>query len=193
MNLRSGLKVFSAAALLTLAGCMTRQDSDAENAANAQRLKFVNATAASLAKLTIGNGAGGEATVKVDYNAIGCPKLAKVMEDLQGNTGNTLPASFRDFLSCFGISGSGSLEDVDGITEKIKNDLPAILDCVCGGSALSDLLSGKIELFSASASSAAASSFSASSSGAGESFDASSSSAGGSTYSGGSSHGYSSP
>ncbi|MCD6024505.1 MAG: hypothetical protein K0Q91_1421 [Fibrobacteria bacterium] len=192
MNLKAGLKIVPLVAALAIAGCMTNQDQGAETTANAEKVKFISATTASLAQVSAGTGASST----VDYNAIGCPKLGKLVEDLQTNTGNNLPQSFKDFLACFGISGSGSVEDIDAISHKIQNELPAILDCICGGTGLTDILygtGGAISAFSAASSSAAASSFSASGSSAGEAFNSSSSTAGGSTYTGASSNGYSSP
>ena len=175
----SGLSALSLTAVLVLAGCMTGQDQGAESRVNAEKLKFVNATTTALAQtLATQPPAGAGQPPKVDFAALGCPKLGKVMEDLQSNTGNGLPESFKEFLGCFGIDGSGSVNDIDEITRKIQEELPAILDCACGSSALSDMfLAQEYKLFSVQAS-AAAETYSAATASAAAAYTASGSASG---------------
>jgi hypothetical protein len=195
MNLKTGLKIVSVVAVLAIAGCMTGQDA-APQRDSAEAANFVKAVSVSLAQITGSSNASNiqdPEAVAANLEAVGCPKLAKLFRDASKYTGQgAYPESFNEVLPCFGLTASPTQEDIDGIFEKF-NDPTELLDCICGGSALSDLLSGKIELFSAATSSAAASSFSASESGAGEAFNSSSSTPGGSTYTGASSNGYSSP
>ena len=178
MDVKFGLKTFAATTCLILAGCMsTNQDQNPESQANAEKLKFVNTTTTALAQAAATQPtAGATQAPEVDFDALGCPKLGKLMKDLGTNTGNGLPASAEEFLACFGISGAGSVEDIDGIVKKIQEELPQILDCACGNSSLSALLAGKTIGFSGAAAAAATSSFSgASSTGAGTGFNGTSS------------------
>lgn len=198
MNLKAGLKIVPLVAALAIAGCMTGQEAAPERDP-AEAANFVKATSSSLAQITTASDTADfrdPEAVAANFEAIGCPKLAKLFRDASSYTGQgAYPQSFSDFLSCFGLSASPTPEDIDGIFEKFDNP-EELLDCVCGGSGLADLLggdAGKIAIFSSATSQAGASSFSASSSSAGEAFNGSSSSAGGSTYSGASSNGYSSP
>ena len=197
MDIKFGLKILAASSLLALAGCMsTNQEQSAEiRATNAEKLKFANAISVALVNSVSSVNATDSVTPvppgqapQIDFAALGCPKLGKFMEDLQTNTGNELPQSGKELLECFGIFGPGDVNDIDGITEKIQTELPQILDCICGGSALSALLSGKTVTFSGAASAAASSSFTGSSASAsGSSFNGSSSTGAGTGFNGSSS------
>jgi hypothetical protein len=182
MNMNLGLKIFSAAACLAVWGCMSVSEGDsAESAANQNRVKFIQETSAGLAKAT--------ATSNLpDISSLGCPKLEKLFEDIEDfqiSEDEILPKSFMDHLSCFGISGDPVADDFDTVWEKLQSPTE-LLDCICGGPALSGALGlqGWVA-FSAAASAAAGTAFDASkSSAAGSAFDASSSSAAGSAFDG---------
>jgi hypothetical protein len=184
MKTKLGLTILSAVCigLAMLGGCMgVDRDEQAENrATDAKRLQFINETSASLAKSAVG-------PVAPDFDALGCPKLGSLFKDMvsdQGTESQPFPQSFKEYLSCFGFSGNGKPDDIDVFWEKIQNPTE-LLDCICGGSALSDLLAGKLEVFSASASVAAGAAFNATqSSAAGSAFNASSSTAAGSAFNG---------
>jgi hypothetical protein len=203
MNLKTGLKVFSAAAAaLVLAGCMTNGDSNPDTrATNAQKIKFVNAAViAPVAQVTAegfpGQGGNGEVDpemIKSKLQQLGCPRLLALFEDYleMDEDSDEIPKSFLEVLSCFNLKADAS---PDSLGSSFTNPTE-FLDCLCGGTGLSDLLggnAGKIALFS-SASSKAGTAFSVSSSNAGGSFNGASSKPGGSTYSGSSSNGYSNP
>jgi hypothetical protein len=196
MKFNLGLKIFSVAACLTVWGCMSvsqdsSQDQKSEAARNASAVKFVSETGISAAKF-----AGVTQTSQIDdpdqfadmLEEFGCPDLANVFRDLNDMTTDELPASVKKQLKCFGISGSGSVDDIDSISAKLE-DFESVLDCICGGSALSDAFnSQKWSAFSAATASAAGAAFSASTSAAaGSGFDASSSNAGGSGFNAGTS------
>ena len=183
MKTKLGLTTLSAACigLATLGGCMgVDRDEQAESASNQNRIQFVQESSAGLATAA--------ATANLpDISALGCPNLETLFDDIatfQGSVSQPLPQSFDDYLSCFGISGSPTLDDYDGVWEKLQNPTE-LLDCVCGSSALSDLFRayGVWTVFSAQASAAAGAAFNASQSNAsGSTFDATNSNAGGSGF-----------
>jgi hypothetical protein len=178
MNSITALKIFGAVASLSLAGCLSASQ-DEPSRADANSVKFVQESSAGLAKAN--------ATSNLpDISALGCPKLEKLFEDIetfQVSEDEPLPQSFKDYLSCFGISGNPDADDYDVVWEKLQNPTE-LLDCICGGSGLSNAFrTQQWTLFSASASAAAGSAFNAGASSAGGStFNASQSNAGGSTF-----------
>jgi hypothetical protein len=204
MNTKLGLTILSAACL-GLAGCLNG-DVDAENrAADAKRVSFIEQTAPVLGKAAAEEfpiGGNQNEIIAQNLEKIGCPKLAKLfrdMMDFQGTEDKPLPTSFTDYLSCFGVSGSGTLDDIDVVWEKF-DDPEALLECICGGTGMTDYLNSvnfQWSVFQGAASTAAGSAFSgasssssgggfsgSSSSSSGGGFDGSSSSASGSSFSG---------
>jgi hypothetical protein len=168
MKIHFGFKIASLAAVLALAGCMTNQDTASEKA-RADAAEFVNTSAGSLAK-ELAHDSG---SIASQFDAIGCPKLGKLFEDFSHYTGQgEFPQSFVDYLSCFGLSANPTAEEIDGMTEKFQNPTE-LLDCICGGSGLSELYNKdylKWSAFDASTSAAASASFDGKTS-AGDTFD----------------------
>jgi len=166
--MRHSLKFITAAgAALALVGCLNGAETQSEaRIAQEKRVEFINESSMSVAEaagLQASNPFHDEIVKSLD--ALGCPKLSRLFTDLldyQGSVERPLPASFVDYLACFGVSGSGTPDDIDVVYAKFEDPV-ALLDCICGGSGLSELLEGKIELFSVQAS-AAAEAFSASNS-----------------------------
>ncbi len=176
MNASLGLKFFPAAAILSLAGCLgVEQDKTAETRQmDSQRIQFVEESASGLAKTVFeGDFIDGFAS---ELERIGCPKLAQLFRDMYEPGVEGVPQSFRDYLACFGITGSGTVDDVDAIMDRFDNP-QQLLNCICGGTGLSDLFGDlKWTTFAAQTSSAA-----------GAAFNASTSNAGGTGFSGGAS------
>lgn len=167
MNKMHGFKVAAVGITFALAGCLGADQKAEMETAREKRVTFVNETSLSAveaAGIPLAKSANNDQITQA-LDQLGCPKLSKLFSDLsnfQGTWEKPLPASFIDYLSCFGIQGNGTLDDIDVVYDKLQNPT-ALLDCICGGSALSELLAGKIELFSVQAS-AAAEAFSASNS-----------------------------
>src|SRR5690606_1476368 len=173
------LKLFGAVATLSLAGCLNASNEESAHAADANSVRFVQESSAGLTK------AAATATLP-DISSLGCPKLEKLFKDIEGfqiSMDAPVPQSFRDYLSCFGISGNPDVDDYDVVWEKLQNPTE-LLDCICGGPALSNAFrTQQWAVFSASTSAAAGSAFNAGASSAGGStFNAGASSAGGSTF-----------
>jgi hypothetical protein len=172
MNSTSTLKVFGAAVALSLAGCLNASQDDI---AKEEQVNLVNTTTHSLAK-----------AAEFSESELGaqCPKLAKLLDDLTEammDQSGEWPQSFRDFLDCFDLPAEPTEEDFEDFGKKMEEDPTEFLDCVCGGSALSDAL--KSRSFSADLSVAASTYFDASQSSAGStSFNAANSSAASSQF-----------
>lgn len=159
MNTMQGFRIAAVGTLFALAGCLGADQKSEAEIAREKRVAFVNETSQSAveaAGISLPKSAANDELAKA-LDQLGCPKLSKLFSDLssfQGTWEKPLPASFLDYLSCFGINGSGTLDDIDVISEKLKNPTE-LLDCICGSDALSQLVAGKIELFSVQASAAA--------------------------------------
>jgi len=146
---------------LALAGCMGVDGAgDTQEAElNAGKLKFVQETsysAANAAGINVSANAENDAAIE-QIRSLGCPNLADFFDEMktfQGTETKPFPGSAKPLFACFGINGSGTLDDIDVVYEKLA-DLTTLLDCVCGSNALSQLLGGKIELFSVQAAAAA--------------------------------------
>lgn len=188
-----GFKFFTTVgAALALAGCLSGADQQAEtDVAREKRVTFVTETslsAAEAAGVNVENPFHAEIVKSLD--ALGCPKLSRLFTDLadfQGTPTQTLPASFVDYLSCFGVSANGTLDDIDVVYEKFENPTQ-LLDCICGGTGLSDMYFGgdfSLKAFEGRTSAAAGAAFDGkSSSGSGSPFDGKSSSGAGQPFSG---------
>jgi hypothetical protein len=182
---------------LVFAGCLSGADQQAEaRAEQEKRVTFITETSKSAAAAAGVNAENPfHAEIVASLDALGCPKLSRLFTDLldfQGSEDRPLPASFVEYLACFGVSGSGTLDDIDVVYAKFENPTQ-LLDCICGGTGLSDLyLGGNFALtnFQGSTSAAAGVAFDGkSSSSAGSSFDGKSSSGAGSSFDGKSSSG----
>lgn len=173
MTKSQGIATFAAAGLaLALGGCLSGADQSAEERqARANSLKFIQESSAPISTQVAAEGDNNanpfHGPILDNLEAIGCPKLANLFRDMtsyQGSVEQPFPQSFHDYLSCFGIDVNATIHDIDGVYAKFENP-KELLDCICGGSGLSDLLEGKFEVFSAQAAAAA------------ESFDAANASA----------------
>lgn len=178
MNKMHGFKIAALGTVFALAGCLGADQKSEMETAREKRVAFVNET--SLSAIEAANIAVGPSNAEIakSLDQLGCPKLSKLFTDLstfQGTWEKPLPQSFIEYLSCFGIQGNGTLDDIDIISEKLNNPTE-LLDCICGSNALSQLLVGKIELFSAQTS-AAAQVFTVSDSKTADNYDASGSKA----------------
>jgi hypothetical protein len=194
MKTKLGLTFLSVAAF-GLAGCLSGADQSAEARQDrANGLKFIQQSSAPLtAKVGAQEIPSGTVTdpneiIAENLKKIGCPKLASLFSDLMNYTGEgEFPSSFNEYLSCYGLSATPTQEEIDGIYEKFQNP-QELLDCICGGTGLTDYLNSvnfQWSVFQGAASTAAGSAFSgASSAAAGSAFSGSSSSAGGSGFSG---------
>jgi len=166
----------SLAGVLALAGCLNGADQKSEaQSAHERKVTFIAQTSEAAVQAA---GIPSNAEISANLEKIGCPKLAQLFSDFstyQGSQSKPFPPSFIEHLSCFGINGNGTIEDIDSVTAKFQNPTQ-LLDCMCGGSALSDLLKGNVQAWSAFDGSvkAAASSFDGSTKAASGSFDGSS-------------------
>lgn len=179
--MRHGLRFLAFAVLgAAVGGCMNPpSESEQRSELNQRRIELVNAT--TQAALSTANTSPGNATPAVDADqirALGCPLLADFVEDMsthQGTLEKPLPASAKELFGCFGITGDGTLDDIDVIYDKFKSP-EQLLDCICGGDGLSRLFGGNYSAFSAAASKAV-DAYDAAQSKATDGFDASNSNA----------------
>ena len=186
MKINLGLKVLLASACLTLTGCMTGQDQDAETRAeNTRKIKFVNAAViAPVAQITAQGAPGQEfdpEAIKAQLQQLGCPRLVSLFDDLikMDEDSDEIPASFKSAISCFKI-GEGS--NADSLQTNFKKDLANLAQCLCGGSGLDAFFEQNYELFSIQAT-AAAQTYNAATASAAAAFNANGS-ASGTGYSG---------
>lgn len=189
--MRHSLKFITAAgAALALVGCLNGAETQSEaRIAQEKRVEFINESSMSVAEaagLKASNPFHDEIVKSLD--ALGCPKLSRLFTDLmdyQGSVERPLPASFVDYLACFGVSGSGTPDDIDVVYTKFEDPV-ALLDCICGGSGLSDLYFGgnfNLTTFQGSTSAAAGTAFDGkSASGGGSAFDGKNSSGAGKPF-----------
>jgi hypothetical protein len=177
MNIHFGIKALSLTAILALTGCMTNEEPT--RGSNADKLKFASLTTEIAARNAQISADPTDPEAFADQlREFGCNALADVFVDISKNTSDELPASVQKQLGCFGISGTGTIDDVDPIMEKLQ-DFTTLLDCICGGTALSSAYERlKMTGFSGELSAAASSSFDGKSAAASSSFDGKSSAAG---------------
>jgi hypothetical protein len=197
MNLNLTIKSLAAVSAITLAGCLgTNGDDAAERRAfNEKQHTFAREVGVAVARSSgVSTTPGWDAKEAAKaMEQIGCPKLASLFNDFNAPTMNgDLPASFRSVISCFEIpAGASDLNARDAIQKKFEN-FRGLLDCLCGGTGLTDLLAANgfnFEGFNAMTSTAAGAAFNGSSSSLGSSYNGSSSNVAGAPYNGNSSNG----